>query len=85
LTVRITIAERGPVRHIVVDGRLTAEEVGELEAVLGDRLEAICLDLTELRSADEAGIALLRRLRLGGVRMRDLAPHLAWRIEEEDG
>lgn len=50
-------------------GRLAAAEVPELErsAVAGLR----ALDLSDLLSADEEGIAALRRLRRRGVELRN--------------
>ena len=83
VTLRITAAEDETIRRIRVAGRLTGEEVGELESVIGDDPSSACLDLEELRSADEAGLAALRRLRAEGVEMRGVPPHLAWRIDLE--
>ena len=51
--------------------------------MIGDDPSSACLDLEELRSADEAGLAALRRLRAEGVEMRGVPPHLAWRIDLE--
>ena len=84
VTLRITTAEEGTIRRIQVAGRLTGEEVGELEHSIGDDPSAVCLDLEELRSADEAGLAALRRLRAEGIEMRGVPPHLAWRIEVDE-
>ena len=83
VTVRITAAKEGAVRRIHVAGRLTLEEIGELELAMGDDPSWVCLDLEELRSADEAGLAVLRRLRAEGFELRGVPPHLAWRIETE--
>ena len=52
--------------------------------MIGDDPSSACLDLEELRSADEAGLAALRRLRAEGVEMRGVPPHLAWRIDLEE-
>jgi hypothetical protein len=43
----------------------------------------VCLELSELRSADAAGLCLLRRLGAVGVVLRGLPPQLAWRIEDD--
>ena len=85
MTVRISTSLDGAVRHISVAGRLTGAEVAELDNAVGDDLASACLELGDLRSADGAGLALLRRLRASGVRMTGTAPHLAWRIAEENG
>lgn len=57
--------------------------IGELEQLVGGDPHALCLDLTDLRSADAAALAVLRRLRAEGVEMRGVPPRLAWRIEDE--
>ena len=80
MTVRISVFEQPPLRLIAVDGRLTRDEVGELEQVIGEAVENVRLELGNLRGADAAGLAALARLRLAGVELRGLAPHLAWQI-----
>ena len=83
MTVRITAAEPCLVRRIAVDGRLTADEVCELEQTVGEEPRSVVLDLSNLRSADAAGLASLRRLRVRGVAMMGAGLHLAWQIQEE--
>ena len=83
VTVRITVAE-DKVRRVRVEGRLSAVEVGELEHAVGDDLRAVCLELSNLRSADAAALSALRRLWQAGVEMRGASPHLAWQIEEDE-
>jgi hypothetical protein len=82
VTVRITIKSDGAPRRIVVEGRLTGAEVGELELAIGDDPSAVCLDLENLRSADADGLAALRRFRAEGALIRGVPPHLAWRLED---
>ena len=84
MTLRITVGRNGTTRCIALAGRLTSEEVGELEGVVHEDPGAARLELGELRSADEAGLAALRRLRREGIEMRGVPPHLAWRIESEE-
>jgi hypothetical protein len=83
VTVRITVTEEGAVRRIGLDGRLSAEELAELEHLLEDDPMRVYLDLANLRSADACALALLRRLRREGFEMRRVPPHLAWRIEAD--
>lgn len=84
MTLRIAVAADDDVRHVHLEGRLTGDEVGELEQVIGGDPRAVCLELENLRSADADGLATLRRLRAEGVEMRGMPPHLAWRIEEDE-
>jgi STAS domain-containing protein len=51
----------------MVDGRVDAEVVAELEQVVARVAGPVCLDLTGLRSVDEAGLGLLQRLCAHGV------------------
>ena len=81
MTVRITVSKDRQGRLIHVVGRLSQEEIGELEQTLGDDLTRTRLELSELGSADAAALSLLRRLQLQGVELYGLSPHLAWRIE----
>jgi anti-sigma factor RsiW len=69
--------------RLAVAGRLTAEEVGELEQAVASDPDAY-LELQDLRSFDAAGLAALRRLRAEGVEMRAVSPHLAWQIAAEE-
>jgi len=84
MTVRITVAEDPPLRRIRVEGRLTAVEVGELDEVVGLDAGAVCLELSNLRSADAPALAALRRLRAAGAAIEGASPHLAWQIEEDE-
>jgi hypothetical protein len=84
VTVLITVVEQAGTRCIRLAGRLTGEEVGELEHTVGVEPSAVCLDLVDLRSADAAGLNALRRLHAEGVVLRGVPPHLAWRIEADE-
>ena len=84
MTVRITVIEERPLRRLRVEGRLSGEELGELEQLLGTDPSAACLELAELRSVDAAAAGLLRRLRASGFTLRQIPPQLAWRIEGEE-
>jgi hypothetical protein len=83
VTARITVSEDRNRRLIRVEGRLSDEEVDELEQAIGDDPAHACLELSELRSADAVALSLLRRLKHSGTELRGLPPHLAWRIEDD--
>jgi len=63
---------------LCLEGRLGAEEVPDLErsAVAGIRV----LDLRHLLSADEEGLAAIRRLRERGIELRNSSHSLAMRL-----
>ncbi len=77
---RIIVEARGPLRVVRVEGRLSAEEVSELEGALGDDPRQVELQLANLRSADAAGIVALRRLRDAGVVLCGTPPTIAYDI-----
>ena len=78
MTLRITPVpsdERGALR---LEGRLRGEEVAELERSAAAGVRA--LDLEDLVSADEEGLAALRRLRDRGLEIRNPSRYLAMRL-----
>ena len=75
LTLRITPVssdDRGTLR---LQGRLRAEEVPELERSSEAGVRA--LDLRDLLSADDEGLAAIRRLRDRGLEIRNPSHYLA--------
>jgi anti-anti-sigma regulatory factor len=75
LTLRITPVPTDDPGILRLEGRLRADEVPVLEssAETGVRV----LDLTGLTSADEEGLAALRRLRDRGLEIRNASHYLA--------
>jgi STAS domain-containing protein len=59
----------------MVDGCLDADVVAELERVLTELSGPVCLDLAGLRSADEAGLGVLRALVAHGVSVTGASPY----------
>ncbi len=68
----------------MVDGRLGANVVAELERVVAERSGPVCLDLAGLRSADEAGLGALRALLARGVAVTGASPYFRLLLELED-
>jgi hypothetical protein len=64
----------------MVDGRLDAEVVGELERVVAGLSGPLRVSLAGLRSADEAGIEALRCLRTRGIALTGASPYLRLRL-----
>src|SRR5262249_6361606 len=59
---------------VTIAGQLNKDAVPELERVVGALPGPLHLDLTGLRSADEAGLDALRVLRERGVRLTGVSP-----------
>jgi anti-anti-sigma regulatory factor len=80
---RIEIADDGPTPVVRVAGRLSGDAVDQV-ARASDRIGgSLVLDLSEVLSADDAGISLLRALRTGGAEVRGLSPYLEMLLNAE--
>jgi hypothetical protein len=73
-----------PGRAVVsIQGRLTGAAVHELERVCRDTPGTLILDMTYLMSADELGVAALRRLRTDGAQFMAMSPYVALLLRAE--
>ncbi|MGH7388918.1 MAG: hypothetical protein ACREM3_05600 [Candidatus Rokuibacteriota bacterium] len=79
MRVTVTVRDTGPVVH--ADGRLSGLSVGELESVVGMMDGPVTLDLTNLLSADDAGVAALRTLSGRGVQLVGVSPYMSLLLE----
>src|SRR5215831_7683156 len=76
------IADRGTT-SIHVDGRLTAQELGELHKAVRSAAAPIVLDLSNLMSADDAGVAALRGLAGEGMRLIGATPYVTLLLQAD--
>ena len=84
MTLRIS-TRRDRAREVVtVDGRLDADVVAELERVIAELSVPVCLDLAGLKSADEAGLGVLRALLADGVAVTGASPYVRLLLELEE-
>jgi hypothetical protein len=81
VTVLITTRQESEGPVVRVDGRLDGEGVPELERVVASLPASLRLELPDLRSADEAGLAALRALRDRGIRLTGVSEYLRLRLE----
>jgi ABC-type transporter Mla MlaB component len=75
VTLRITPNPNDHPGTLRLEGRLRSEEVPELERSTESGIRV--LDLEDLVSADEQGLAALRRLRARGLEIRNASHYLA--------
>ena len=75
MTLRITPVPSDDPGILRLEGRLRAEEVPVLERSAEAAVRA--LDLADLTSADEEGLAAIRRLRDRGIEIRNPSHYLA--------
>lgn len=67
-----------------IHGRLAGAAVPELERVCREASRPLVLDVTYLMSADDGGVATLRRLVLDGAQFAGLSPYLALLLDQEE-
>lgn len=80
MTFRITRREDAQGTRVKIDGRLEADGLAALVLACRDPAAGLTLDLAGLRQADEAALALLRRLAAVGARLVGCPPYLALRL-----
>jgi hypothetical protein len=68
-----------------VDGRLAMGAVRELERIVVGAASPVVLDLTNLLSADDVGVATLRALARRGVRLTGMSPYVTLLLRDPAG
>jgi anti-anti-sigma regulatory factor len=76
MTIYIACSSDSGIRVVRLEGWLEAEAVAELERVISGGSGPLRLDLSELRSADTAGLAALRALRAAGTSIVGASPYI---------
>lgn len=76
MTIRISKTARDRQTVLKVDGRLKADDVEELARAYQSAQGASVLDLSELHSADRAGVEILRELVSMGAELRGASPYI---------
>ena len=77
MALRVTVATKDDATTVYVDGRLSARDVGELGRVVRGVEGLVVLDLSNLQSADDTGVATLRTLAGQGARLVGTSPYIA--------
>ena len=74
---KITKASKGEV-VFKLSGRMDAEDLGELEALLcaESSNKTIVLDLKDLTLVDQDVVSFLRRCETGGIQLRNCPPYI---------
>ena len=77
VNLRLDVVAESDRSVVRVQGRLAGAAVSELERVCRDASGLLVLDLLHLVSADDAGIATLKRLMADGAQCTGVSPYLA--------
>lgn len=75
MALRVTVTETADLTVIRVDGRVAGTVLAELEATCRQARRPAVLDLTNLVSADDAGVLLLRQLAEEGLHLVGASPY----------
>ena len=75
MTIRISTTSPEATRMTIV-GRLTESAIGELEEACARVSGPLIVDVSDLRSADQAGEGCLRRLALEGACLEGMSPYM---------
>jgi anti-anti-sigma regulatory factor len=78
---RLTVAQHARSTVVHVDGRLRSENLQELQQVVRAVSGRAVIDLTNLLSVDDAGVAMLRTLAGRGARLVGASPYVALLLE----
>ena len=76
MTFGITVDQESGIQVVRLAGWLEGEDVTHLERVVSDTSGPLRLDLTELRSADQGAVMLLRALHARGVSFVGASPFI---------
>ena len=83
MNLRLTVSVEDNATVVHVDGRLAVHGVRDLDRTVARASGTVILDLTNLLSADDAGVAALRLLTGRGVRLRGASPYVALLLRED--
>lgn len=76
MTLYIAASAESGIRVLRLEGWLEGDTVAELERVSREGSGPLRLDLSELRSADREGLAVLRALRAAGAALTGASPYI---------
>lgn len=77
MELRLSVSREDAITVIHVDGRLAASGMRDLDETITGVPGAMIIDLTNLLSADDAGIVALRVLSERGIQLRGASPYVA--------
>jgi anti-anti-sigma regulatory factor len=80
---RLTVTQEDGVAVIHVDGRLAAANLDDLEPMVAAIGGGVIIDLSNLISADDAGVATLRSLAGRGARLVGVTPYVALLLDDQ--
>ena len=83
MNVRITSIHEGERMILNIAGRLQSADLAELNKEITSDVASLMLDLSELLSADRAGIELLRELVAMGAELRGVSRYMQMLLNDQ--
>ena len=83
MSIRVTRTTDACETVLKVDGRLHREDVGELAKETHRVQGPLVLELSNLQSADAAGVEILKRLASAGAMIRGASPYIELLLSEK--
>ena len=84
MDLRVSVSREDEATVLHVDGRLAVDGVRDLNRTVEATRDPVILDLTNLLSADDAGVVALRLLTMrDSVRLRGASPYIALLLRED--
>jgi hypothetical protein len=77
MALRLRVSREDEATVVHVDGRLAVPGIRDLDRTVAGTAGPVILDLTDLLSVDDAGVAALRLLGEHGVQLRGASPYVA--------
>jgi anti-anti-sigma regulatory factor len=83
MTLRIQTLPKGDVVAFTLSGRITAEEVAELQRLLEGQDHRIVLDLKEVKLVDRDTVRFLARCEVKGIQIENCPAYIReWMVRE---
>ena len=83
MELRLTVTRRARSTVVHVDGRLTTVNLKDLEGLINAVQGQTIVDLSNLLSTDDAGVATLRTLAGKGARLVGASPYIALLLNDQ--
>ncbi len=83
MNVRITSTNDEERKILHIAGRLQSADVSELNKEITSDIGSLVIDLSELQSADKAGIMRLGELSAAGAEFRGVSPYLQMLLNDQ--
>ena len=77
MDLHVSVSREHDATVVHVDGRLAVHGVRDLQNTVGSAVGPVVVDLSNLLSADDAGVAALRLLIGCGVQLRGTSPYVS--------